>query len=284
MTQAGRRTSRLRPAHKESLGSDSARNTTASAANASCRAARSPLRRNGGRVGAAKLREPFVGDRHAGPKVPQISTRPRRAPSGRPGFASPARPACPAASGPFRGRRTAAGRAAPLQRHPTIAPPPPEARAKRVDFPLRCALSSRRRRCAGFGRPLGNPVRPPPLRRAIPELPPQLSAASPLHEATGPRSGKAETGRRPASQETCLRDVTLPARGARDRGGFPQAVTCETVAGGRLMSRPERIVRPAPVPSAPRFSVTRSTNVTEACHDPRSAGPRARITRTIHAD
>src|ERR1700722_377580 len=60
--------------------------------------------------------------------------------------------------------------------------------------------------------------------KTIPELPPQLSAASPsltCHWALRCKAWEGREGRRPASQETCLNDVILPACGARVRGGLP---------------------------------------------------------------
>jgi hypothetical protein len=61
-------------------------------------------------------------------------------------------------------------------------------------------------------------------RRANPELPPQLSAVScflKCHWALRCKVWEGGERRRPASQETCLNEVILPACGARVRGGFP---------------------------------------------------------------
>src|SRR6516165_2054960 len=63
----------------------------------------------------------------------------------------------------------------------------------------------------------GNPV-------SNPELPPQLSAASPspgCHWALHGKAREGGEGSRPASQETCLNDVILPACGACAWGGLP---------------------------------------------------------------
>jgi len=72
----------------------------------------------------------------------------------------------------------------------------------------------------------GNPVRFANFGgEPNPELPPQLFAASPSRVATGlcePKPGKAEQGLGPASQETCLNDVILPACGVRAWGGPPR--------------------------------------------------------------
>src|SRR5262249_33357460 len=57
-----------------------------------------------------------------------------------------------------------------------------------------------------------------------PELPPQLSAASPsptCHWALRFKAWEGGEGSCPASHETCLDDVILPACGARAWGGLP---------------------------------------------------------------